>query len=198
MIRVSLLMSLLLSQISRASLFKGWIFLFTFRSPANRKISSGATTQATVLFVWSTERFSNPRARTTGRSPIWIPTTSSHRGSAGSHSSFLVDNHGETQLVPLDHSEASERVWHDGLLAELPTFGLHLALASWTTSFFFSKRTNFIWVDRALSHIFLVNASVLQGSMHAATPLIYYRFSIQYIRFSSLLWTTSPSTVRFV
>lgn len=45
------------------------------------------------------------------------------------------DNHGKLQLVCVKISKSFHRIWHEGLLAKVPTFGFSQALASWASSF---------------------------------------------------------------
>lgn len=54
--------------------------------------------------------------------------------------SVALNNHGETHLVSLDNSKAFDRVWHECLLATLPTFKSPSDLALWTLNFLV-KRT---------------------------------------------------------
>ena len=45
--------------------------------------------------------------------------------------SSALESSGESRVISLDISKAFDRVWHKGLLAKLPMFGLHHTLINW-------------------------------------------------------------------
>ena len=45
-----------------------------------------------------------------------------------------LESSGESRVISLDISKAFDRVWHKGLLAKLPMFGLHHTLIKWIGS----------------------------------------------------------------
>ena len=49
--------------------------------------------------------------------------------------SSALESYGESRVIPLDISKAFDRIWHKGLLAKLPMFGLHHTLITWISSF---------------------------------------------------------------
>ena len=51
------------------------------------------------------------------------------------HQPSSVDSSGETEVISLDISKAFSQVRHDGLLGELPMYGLPAKLTAWIGSF---------------------------------------------------------------
>ena len=49
--------------------------------------------------------------------------------------SSALESYGDSRVISLDISKAFDRVWHKGLLAKLPMFGLHRILIKWISSF---------------------------------------------------------------
>ena len=66
---------------------------------------------------------------------------------------------GESRVISLDISKAFDRVWHKGLLAKLPMFGLHQTLINWIGSFL-SDRSIAVRVDGFLSNLHYINAGI--------------------------------------
>ena len=66
-------------------------------------------------------------------------------------------------MISLDISKAFDRVWHKGLLAKLPMFGLHHTLIKWISRFP-SNRSIAIRVHGYLSNPHFTNSGVPQGS----------------------------------
>ena len=94
----------------------------------------------------------------------------------------------ESRVIPLDISNAFYRVWHKGLLAKLPMFGLHHTLIKWISSFL-SDRSIAIRVDGYLSNPHSINSGVPQGSV--ILPVLFILF------IDDLLSSTSCSIFSF-
>jgi len=67
-------------------------------------------------------------------------------------------------VIYLDISKAFDRVWHKGLLAKLPIFGLQPTLITWITNCL-SGRSIAIRTDGFLSRPHSINSGVPQGSV---------------------------------
>ena len=80
---------------------------------------------------------------------------------------------GESRVISLEISKAFDRVWHKGLLAKLPMFGLHHTLIKWIGSFL-SGRSIAVRVDGFLSNLHSINAGVPQGSV--ISPVLFILF----------------------
>ena len=91
-------------------------------------------------------------------------------------------------MISLDISKAFDRVWHKGLLAKLPMFGLHHTLITWISSFL-SDRSIAIRVDGYLSKPHSINSGVPQGSV--ISPVLFILF------INDLLSSTSSSIFSF-
>ena len=91
--------------------------------------------------------------------------------------------------ISLDVSKAFDRVWHRGLLAKLPLFGLHHIILIWIGSFL-SDRSIAVRVDGFLSNLNSINAGVPQGSV--ISPVLFILF------INDLLTSTSSSIHSFV
>ena len=76
-------------------------------------------------------------------------------------------------MIFLDISKAFDRVWHRGLLAKPPMFGLHHILIKWIGSFL-SDRSIAIRVDSFLSNLHSINTGVPQGSV--ISPVLFILF----------------------
>ena len=66
--------------------------------------------------------------------------------------SSALESCGESRVISLDISKAFDRVWHKGLLAKLPTFGLNQTVINWIGSFLFDRSIAVI-VDGFLSNL---------------------------------------------
>ena len=84
--------------------------------------------------------------------------------------SSALESSGESRVISLDISKAFDRVWHMGLLAKLPMFGLNQALINWNGSFL-SDRSIAVRVDGFVSNLHSVNAGVPQGLCHLPCTL---------------------------
>ena len=78
-----------------------------------------------------------------------------------------------SRVISLDISKAFDRVWHKGLLAKLPIFGLNQTLINWIGSFP-SDRSIAVRVDGFLSNPHSINAGVPQGSV--IFPVLFILF----------------------
>ena len=90
-------------------------------------------------------------------------------------------------MISLDISKAFDRVWHRGLLAKLPMFGLFHTLIQWIGSFIFD-RSIAVSVDGFLSNMYSINAGVAQGSF--ISPVLF-------ILFINDLLTSTSSSIHF-
>ena len=79
----------------------------------------------------------------------------------------------ESRVISLDVSKAFDRVWHKGLLAKLPMFGLHHTLINWIGNFL-SDRSIAVRVAGFLSNLHSINAGVPQGSV--ISPVLFILF----------------------
>ena len=84
-----------------------------------------------------------------------------------------LESYGKSIAISLDISEAFDCVWHKGLLAKLPMFGLHHTLIQWIASFLFD-RSIAIRSDSFISKAHSINSSVLQGSV--ISPVLFILF----------------------
>ena len=92
-------------------------------------------------------------------------------------------------MIYLDISKAFDRVWHKGLLAKLPMFGLHPTPITWIASFL-SGRSIAIRVDGFLSRPHSINSGVPQSSV--ISPVLFIPFT------NDLVSSTSSSIFSFV
>ena len=76
-------------------------------------------------------------------------------------------------MISLDISKDFDRIWHRGLLAKLPMFGLHHTLIKSIGSFL-SDRSIAVRVDGFLSNLHSINAGVPQGSV--ISPVLFILF----------------------
>ena len=99
--------------------------------------------------------------------------------------SSALESCGESRVISLDISKAFGRVWHKGLLAKLPMFGLHHTLINWIGSFL-SDRSIAVRVGGFLSNLHSINAGVPQGS---------FIFPVLFILFINDLLTSTSSSI---
>ena len=102
--------------------------------------------------------------------------------------SSALESYGENRVISLDISKAFDRVWHKGLLAKLPMFGLHHTLIKWISRFL-SDRSIAIRVDGYLSNPHSNNSEIPQGSV--ISPVLFILF------INDLLSSTSSSIFSF-
>ena len=82
--------------------------------------------------------------------------------------SSALESYVESRVISFDISKAFDRVWHKGLLAKLPMFGLHNNLIKRIASFL-SDRSIAIWVDGFLSEPPSINSGVPQGLFYSSS-----------------------------
>jgi len=87
--------------------------------------------------------------------------------------SSALDSFGESRVISLDISKAFDRVWHDGLVAKLSSYGFQSSLISWVRNFL-SKRSLAVRIDGCLSKYHDINAGVPQGSV--LSPILFLLF----------------------
>ena len=102
--------------------------------------------------------------------------------------SSTLESCSESRVISLDISKAFDRVWHRGLLAKLPLFGLHHIILIWIGSFL-SDRSIAVRVDGFLSNLNSINAGVPQGSV--ISPVLF----ILFILFINDLHTSTSSSI---
>ena len=81
-----------------------------------------------------------------------------------------LESCGESRVISLDISKAFDRVWHKGLLAKLPMFGLHHILINWIGSFL-SERSLTVRVDSfspICTQSMLVYPGALSSTLHSS------------------------------
>jgi len=91
-------------------------------------------------------------------------------------------------VISLDIFKAFDCIWHKGLLAKLPMFGLHYPLIKRISSFL-SDRSIAIRVDGYLSNPHYINSDVPQGSV--IPPVLFI------LVIDDLLSSTSSSIFSF-
>ena len=102
--------------------------------------------------------------------------------------SSALESCGESTVISLDICKDFDRIWHKGLLAIQPMFGLHHTLIKWIGSFL-SDRSIAVRVDGFLSNLHSINAGVPQGSV--IFPVLFILF------INDLLTSTSSSIHSF-
>ena len=89
------------------------------------------------------------------------------------HISRVLDKQGETRSVALDISKAFDKVWHQGLLTKLSSYGItgqqHQLLAS-----FLKDRQMSVVFDGLRSSTKQMNAGFPQGSILGPTLFLLY------------------------
>lgn len=87
--------------------------------------------------------------------------------------SSTLDAYGEAEVITLDISKAFDRVWHAGLLAKLPMYGIHPSLVTWIGSFL-SGRSIQVRLDGVVSRPRSITAGVPQGSVLSPTLFLLF------------------------
>ena len=87
--------------------------------------------------------------------------------------SSALESYSESRVISLDTSKAFDCIWHKGLLAKLPMFGLHHTLINWISSVL-SDRSIAIRVDGYLSNPHSINSGLPQGSV--ISPVLFILF----------------------
>ena len=78
-----------------------------------------------------------------------------------------------TILIFCDNSKAFDRVWHEGLIKKLKSYGISGDLLIWIKHYL-SGRKQFVFVNNELSDSGLIKAGVPQGSVHATLLFLLY------------------------
>jgi hypothetical protein len=81
-----------------------------------------------------------------------------------------LDERLSTILIFCDISKAFDRVWHEGLIKKLKSYGISGDLLIWLKNYL-SGRRQFVFVNNELSDSGLVKAGVPQGSVPG--PLLF-------------------------
>ena len=89
------------------------------------------------------------------------------------HVSKILDKQGETASVALDISKAFDKVWHQGLLQKLTSYGIVGKLHKLLSSFLEGRRISVV-LDGQRSSTKHVNAGVPQGSVLGPTLFLLY------------------------
>ena len=84
-----------------------------------------------------------------------------------------LDAGNEVVAVTLDISKAFDRVWHNGLLVKLKSFGISGCLYNWIANFL-SCRSQSVVIDGCTSSKLFVNAGVPQGSVLGPTLFLLF------------------------
>jgi len=79
-----------------------------------------------------------------------------------------MDNGGSNIIVTLDFSKAFDRVWHEGLLSKLPSYGISGQLLTWMTNYL-SNRSQYVVYRGSSSNTLPITAGVPQGSVLGPT-----------------------------
>ncbi|RVE49051.1 hypothetical protein evm_006297 [Chilo suppressalis] len=87
--------------------------------------------------------------------------------------SEAIEKYGEALAVSLDISKASDRVWHDGLISKLSSYGLPTGLCAWISDFLRDRSIRVV-VDGCSSDLWAINAGVPQGSVLSATLFLLH------------------------
>ena len=84
-----------------------------------------------------------------------------------------LESFGETRVVALDISKAFDKVWHKGLLAKLPMYGINSELISWIENFLLDRSIE-VCIDGVSSDSFSINSGVPQGSIVSPTLFLLF------------------------
>ena len=89
------------------------------------------------------------------------------------HISRVLDRQGETRSVALDISKAFDKVWHQGLLTKLRSYGVSGQLHKLVASFLEDRQMSVV-LDGQRSSTKCINAGVPQGSILGPTLFLLY------------------------
>jgi ribonuclease P/MRP protein subunit RPP40 len=87
--------------------------------------------------------------------------------------SDALDEGSEVRAVSLDISKAFDKVWHDGLLCKLQSYGIGGLLLNWLKDYL-SGRSQAVCVDGVQSKPAAINAGVPQGSVLGPTLFLIF------------------------
>jgi len=87
--------------------------------------------------------------------------------------SDALDSGSEVRAVSLDISKAFDKVWHDGLISKLQSYGISGLLLSWLKDYL-SNRSQAVCVDGVQSRSQAINAGVPQGSVLGPTLFLIF------------------------
>lgn len=87
--------------------------------------------------------------------------------------SDALDSGSEVRTISLDISKAFDKVWHDGLLAKLQSYGVSGPLFNWLKDYL-SNRRQAVRVDGFISGSQSINAGVPQGSVLGPTLFLIF------------------------
>ena len=85
----------------------------------------------------------------------------------------MLDRQGETRSVALDISKAFDKVWHQGLLTKLRSYGVSGQLHKLVASFLEDRQMSVV-LDGQRSSTKCINAGVPQGSILGPTLFLLY------------------------
>ena len=77
----------------------------------------------------------------------------------------ILDERLSTILIFCDISKTFDRVWHEGLIKKLKSYGISGDLLIWFKNYILNDRKQFVFVNNELSDSDLVKAGVPQGSV---------------------------------
>ena len=87
--------------------------------------------------------------------------------------SDALDSGSEVRTISLDISKAFDKVWHDGLLAKLQSYGISGPLFDWLKDYL-SNRSQAVRIDGFMSGSQSINAGVPQGSVLGPTLFLIF------------------------
>ena len=87
--------------------------------------------------------------------------------------SDALDSGSEVRTISLDISKAFDKVWHDGLLAKLQSYGISGPLFDWLKDYL-SNRSQAVRIDGFRSGSQSINAGVPQGSVLGPTLFLIF------------------------
>ena len=91
------------------------------------------------------------------------------------------------KVVALDISKAFERVWQQGLISKLKSYGIGNTFIQWPSDFLYNCSIR-VAIDGVTSHLYSVNSEVSQGSVIFPTLFLLFLNDL-------LCLTTNPSSL---